>query len=102
MKAAFVLCICLFLASCASPAERRAQAIQEASWACADMGYQPETDGHRACVQQLYMQKQANQSAADAARRAAATAAGIAILTAPPPRPTQTNCRWFANQWVCN
>ena len=95
MRAATLL-VCLLLAACASRAEVRARDIQAASDACADMGYQPQTEGHRACVQNLYLQKQ--QARSQGVSDAAAVAAAAALA---PPVQAPVTCRWFAGRYVC-
>ncbi len=89
------------LGGCATRAERQAAQIDRAKWACADMGFQPETPAHAQCTQQLYMQS----AGADQARRDAALMQGYQILATPParpaPPPAAVTCRQIAGGMVC-
>lgn len=96
-----VIAACLVLAACATRAEKRAIDLRDAGWACADMGYQPETLEHRACTERMFAQLQANRTSREVQASQNAAAAGAAILLAPPPQPTVTSCRWFAGNYVC-
>ncbi len=73
----------------------------EAACVRLDMSNQPETPAHTACVERMYGMVRDNQEAARRQGAANAAAAGAAILLAPPIQPTQTTCRWFAGNYIC-
>ena len=96
-----VIVACLVLAACATPQERAERDLWQAKWACADLGYQPETEGWRQCTVQLYQQNRANRGARETAASLQLMQQSLQILSTPPPAPTMTSCRWFAGNYVC-
>jgi len=105
-RAAYVLLaavVAMALSACAAidqyKAERSQARIASAASRCEAIGYPRNSVEHLACTRELYGAAEAEE----VARRAAALALGIRLLTTPPPAPSPPQLcttRWFAGQWV--
>ena len=80
--------LCLLLAACSTPQMRSEARMEGAARMCANAGMGPGTSAYAECVQTVY----ANETQADAQRRAAMFQAGMEMMKPPPPPPRGVTC----------
>lgn len=71
------------LCACSTPQMRSEARMDGAARMCANAGMGPGTDAYASCVQTVY----ANETQADAQRRAALLRAGLQMMQPPPAQP---------------